>query len=175
MEFLANSIMQKIEKLPEGTPVSAKMLLGLGNRAGVDQALSRLYRRGHPGYPADESKFIQACLATKPASPTLTKTPSSATSNPELDSNDNVRADILATRKDGTKLPTVEALDGAFRMAGITSELSSMDQLDKDLFYIRAGHDLPSEFAEKYASQISDDKRTKLQILIKSGVSCSEP
>jgi len=46
MEFLANSIMQKIERLPEGTPVSAKMLLGLGNRAGIDQALSRLHRRG---------------------------------------------------------------------------------------------------------------------------------
>lgn len=46
MEFLANSIMRKVERLPEGTPVSAKMLLGLGNRAGIDQALSRLHRRG---------------------------------------------------------------------------------------------------------------------------------
>jgi len=46
MEFLTKSIMQKIERLPEGTPVSAKMLLGLGNRAGIDQALSRLHRRG---------------------------------------------------------------------------------------------------------------------------------
>jgi hypothetical protein len=129
----------------------------------------------HPGYPADESKFMQACLATKPANPTLTKTPSSATNNPEPASDDKLQADILATRKGGTKLPTVEARDCAFRMAGITSELSSMDQLDKDLLYIRAGYDLPSEFAEKYASQISDDKRTKLQILIKSGVSCSQP
>jgi hypothetical protein len=47
MEHLANTIMRRIEKLPEGTPVSAKMLLGLGTRAGVDQALSRLHRRGH--------------------------------------------------------------------------------------------------------------------------------
>jgi hypothetical protein len=46
MEHLANTIMSRIEKLPEGTPVSAKMLLGLGTRAGVDQALSRLHRRG---------------------------------------------------------------------------------------------------------------------------------
>src|ERR1700691_4714226 len=46
MEFLTNAIMQRIEKLPEGTPVSAKMLLALGTRAGVDQALSRLHRRG---------------------------------------------------------------------------------------------------------------------------------
>jgi hypothetical protein len=46
MEHLANAIMSRIEKLPEGTPVSAKMLLGLGTRAGVDQALSRLHRRG---------------------------------------------------------------------------------------------------------------------------------
>jgi hypothetical protein len=46
MEPLANSIMTKAEKLPEGTPIHAKMLLGLGSRAGVDQALSRLHRRG---------------------------------------------------------------------------------------------------------------------------------
>jgi hypothetical protein len=46
MKFLTNAIMQRIEKLPEGTPVSAKMLLALGTRAGVDQALSRLHRRG---------------------------------------------------------------------------------------------------------------------------------
>jgi hypothetical protein len=46
MEYLANTIMGRIEKLPEGTPVSAKMLLGLGTRVGVDQALSRLHRRG---------------------------------------------------------------------------------------------------------------------------------
>src|SRR5205807_6262507 len=46
MEHLANAIMRRIEKLPEGTPVSAKTLLGLGTRAAVDQALSRLHRRG---------------------------------------------------------------------------------------------------------------------------------
>ena len=32
--------------LPEGTPVAAKELLHLGSRAAVDQALSRLVRRG---------------------------------------------------------------------------------------------------------------------------------
>jgi hypothetical protein len=46
MEHLAKTIMQRIQKLPEGTPVSAKMLLGFGSRAAVDQALSRLHRRG---------------------------------------------------------------------------------------------------------------------------------
>lgn len=46
MEPIANSIMTKAEELPEGTPISAKMLLGLGSRAAVDQALSRLNRRG---------------------------------------------------------------------------------------------------------------------------------
>src|SRR5258708_22703399 len=46
MEHITNSIITKVEKLPEGTPISAKMLLGLGSRAGVDQALSRLSRRG---------------------------------------------------------------------------------------------------------------------------------
>ncbi len=47
MEHLANTIMQRIQKLPEGTPVSAKMLLGFrGTRAAVDQALARLHRRG---------------------------------------------------------------------------------------------------------------------------------
>ena len=46
MEHLANAVMKRIGALPEGTPISAKMLLGLGTRAGVDQALSRLHRRG---------------------------------------------------------------------------------------------------------------------------------
>jgi hypothetical protein len=46
MEYLANAIIRRIERQPEGTPNSAKMLLGLGTRAGVDQALSRLHRRG---------------------------------------------------------------------------------------------------------------------------------
>jgi Family of unknown function (DUF6088) len=46
MEPLAKSIMRKVETLAEGTPISAKMLLALGTRAGVDQALSRLHRRG---------------------------------------------------------------------------------------------------------------------------------
>jgi Family of unknown function (DUF6088) len=32
--------------LPEGTPIAAKALLHLGNRAAIDQALSRLRRRG---------------------------------------------------------------------------------------------------------------------------------
>jgi hypothetical protein len=46
MEHIANSIMTKVEKLPEGSLIAAKMFLGLGARAAVDQALSRLHRRG---------------------------------------------------------------------------------------------------------------------------------
>jgi len=38
--------MEYANGLPEGTPVAAKELLHLGNRAAVDQALSRLVRRG---------------------------------------------------------------------------------------------------------------------------------
>jgi hypothetical protein len=43
---LAESIMQKVSKLAEGTPVLAKEFLHLGTRAAVDQALSRLSRSG---------------------------------------------------------------------------------------------------------------------------------
>jgi hypothetical protein len=38
--------MKQVEKLSEGTLIAAKTLLNLGSRAGVDQALSRLTRRG---------------------------------------------------------------------------------------------------------------------------------
>src|SRR6202043_4127257 len=46
MEVLATRIMEHGNGLPEGTPVVAKELLHLGTRAAVDQALSRLVRRG---------------------------------------------------------------------------------------------------------------------------------
>lgn len=46
MEVLATKIMEQAQGLPEGTPIAAKELLHLGNRAAVDQALSRLVRRG---------------------------------------------------------------------------------------------------------------------------------
>ena len=46
MEVLATKIMEHGNGLPEGTPVVAKELLHLGSRAAVDQALSRLVRRG---------------------------------------------------------------------------------------------------------------------------------
>jgi hypothetical protein len=46
MEHISQSVMAKVKRLPEGTPLSAKMFLALGSRAGVDQALSRLFRRG---------------------------------------------------------------------------------------------------------------------------------
>jgi hypothetical protein len=38
--------MEHAERLPEGAPIAAKALLHLGSRAAVDQALSRLVRRG---------------------------------------------------------------------------------------------------------------------------------
>src|ERR1700675_1490252 len=46
MEVLATRIIEHGNGLPEGTPVVAKELLHLGSRAAVDQALSRLVRRG---------------------------------------------------------------------------------------------------------------------------------
>ena len=46
MERLTEQIMEHLKRLPEGTPVAAKGLLHLGNRAAVDQALSRLTERG---------------------------------------------------------------------------------------------------------------------------------
>jgi len=46
MERLTESILRRVTTLPEGAPVSAKMLLHLGTRTAVDQSLSRLARRG---------------------------------------------------------------------------------------------------------------------------------
>ena len=46
MEKLSEAILHHARNRPEGAPVSAKGLLHLGGRAAVDQALSRLARRG---------------------------------------------------------------------------------------------------------------------------------
>lgn len=46
MQWLTEQILAYAKGLPEGTPVAAKSLLHLGNRAAVDQALSRLAERG---------------------------------------------------------------------------------------------------------------------------------
>lgn len=46
MQTLADQIMERASTLPEGTLIAAKALLHLGSRAAVDQALSRLVRRG---------------------------------------------------------------------------------------------------------------------------------
>jgi hypothetical protein len=46
MQTLAKQVLQHATGLPEGTPVVAKELLHLGNRAAIDQVLSRLVRRG---------------------------------------------------------------------------------------------------------------------------------
>src|SRR5471032_2370141 len=46
MQTLARQVLQHATELPEGTPVVSKELLHLGNRAAVDQVLSRLVRRG---------------------------------------------------------------------------------------------------------------------------------
>lgn len=46
MQRLTEQIIEHATRLPEGTPVAAKSLLHLGNRAAVDQALSRLAGRG---------------------------------------------------------------------------------------------------------------------------------
>ncbi|WP_316979577.1 DUF6088 family protein [Shumkonia mesophila] len=47
MNTLAKTILAHTEKRPEGAPICAKGLLHLGSRAAVDQALSRLVKRGH--------------------------------------------------------------------------------------------------------------------------------
>lgn len=46
MERLSDTILRYAQRQPEGTPVLAKALLHLGSRAAIDQALSRLVRRG---------------------------------------------------------------------------------------------------------------------------------
>ena len=46
METLSTRIMAEVAALSEATPIYAKALLHLGNRAAVDQSLSRLVRRG---------------------------------------------------------------------------------------------------------------------------------
>jgi len=46
MRRLPSQILAYAEQLPQGTALSAKGLLHLGNRAAVDQALSRLHERG---------------------------------------------------------------------------------------------------------------------------------
>ena len=47
MEKLSEVILHHARSQPEGVPVSAKGLLHLGRRSAVDQALSRLARRGN--------------------------------------------------------------------------------------------------------------------------------
>lgn len=46
MQTLTKQVLEHAAGLPEGTPLVSKELLHLGNRAAVDQALSRLARRG---------------------------------------------------------------------------------------------------------------------------------
>lgn len=46
MKTLSQRILAQAAQLPEGTPLGAKELLHLGKRAALDQALSRLVRRG---------------------------------------------------------------------------------------------------------------------------------
>ncbi len=46
MQRMTEQILEHTERLPEGAPIAAKALLHLGGRAAVDQALSRLVKRG---------------------------------------------------------------------------------------------------------------------------------
>lgn len=46
MQHLSAQILEHAKRVPEGTPIAAKSLLHLGSRAAVDQALSRLVKRG---------------------------------------------------------------------------------------------------------------------------------
>ncbi len=79
---LSPEVLNYIGKLPEGTPVAAKELLHLGGRAAVDQALSRLVRRGNlmraarglyirpttgrfGAHPPEASKVVEALAAQR--------------------------------------------------------------------------------------------------------------
>ena len=46
MKPLSTRILEEVAELPEGAPLYAKALLHLGSRVAIDQALSRLVRRG---------------------------------------------------------------------------------------------------------------------------------
>src|ERR1700682_2835066 len=46
MEPLSTRILREVAEMPEGAPLYAKAFLHLGSRAAIDQALSRLVRRG---------------------------------------------------------------------------------------------------------------------------------
>ena len=46
MQRMTEQILEHAERLPEGATIAAKALLHLGERAAVDQALSRLMKRG---------------------------------------------------------------------------------------------------------------------------------
>lgn len=46
MSHVSHAILAETARLPEGAPITAKALLHLGERAAVDQALSRLVKRG---------------------------------------------------------------------------------------------------------------------------------
>ena len=65
MEVLTETILRLARELPEGGSLSAKALLHLGSRAAVDQALSRLVRRGsaRQGSSAGAERLHHAILA----------------------------------------------------------------------------------------------------------------
>ena len=46
MERLTKAVIGHLSQVPEGVPMAAKELLHLGNRAAIDQTLSRLVQRG---------------------------------------------------------------------------------------------------------------------------------
>jgi Family of unknown function (DUF6088) len=64
MQRLTEQILEQAAKLPEGASVSAKELLHLGTRAAVDQALSRLARRGRL-MRAGRGLYVQAIAGAK--------------------------------------------------------------------------------------------------------------
>jgi len=60
MSRLSEQILTYVERQSEGAPISAKSLLHLGNRAAVDQALSRLAERGQLIRAGRGSTFAQS-------------------------------------------------------------------------------------------------------------------
>src|SRR5487761_1198239 len=51
-QSVPKGVIEAVEALPKGTPISAKELLHLGQRAAVDQALFRLFKSGQLARPA---------------------------------------------------------------------------------------------------------------------------
>jgi hypothetical protein len=93
------------------------------------------------------------------------------------------QADLLSRKISMHNMPSVGVEECVFQLAKITQYLSRLDQLDKDMLYLRAAIYAPAEFAAHgtetepsipYAKLIPEKGRTRLQTIIKSRIGCSQ-